>query len=170
MKPVKWILCLVLLILLVSGCTFQKRIYRKGYYTHRNSSGTAIVKPKTVKDKINFEFPEPISVVDSTPLLASSDNSIILPETNNKRGFDLHDNDCGDSLILKSGTSSRVQIIELTETEVLYKATDSYAPSAERTIIWNDQDLKIDWPLKSEPILSEKDRNGIAFANAPMFP
>jgi dTDP-4-dehydrorhamnose 3,5-epimerase len=56
------------------------------------------------------------------------------------------------------------------ETEVLYKATDSYAPSAERTIIWNDQDLKIDWPLKSEPILSEKDRNGVAFANAPMFP
>jgi dTDP-4-dehydrorhamnose 3,5-epimerase len=55
------------------------------------------------------------------------------------------------------------------EAEVLYKATEFYAPSAEHTIIWNDQDLKIDWPLKSAPILSKKDGDGVPFAQAPMF-
>lgn len=56
------------------------------------------------------------------------------------------------------------------EAEVLYKATDSYAPSAEQTILWNDPKLKIDWPLKAAPIVSEKDRSGVAFAEAPLFP
>ena len=40
--------------------------------------------------------------------------------------------------------------------EVLYKATDEYAPESERGIIWNDQDLAITWPV-AEPIVSAKD-------------
>jgi dTDP-4-dehydrorhamnose 3,5-epimerase len=52
---------------------------------------------------------------------------------------------------------------------VLYKATDFYAPEHERTIAWNDPDLKIDWELESEPIVSAKDRNGVAFRQAEVF-
>jgi len=52
---------------------------------------------------------------------------------------------------------------------VLYKSTDFYAPEHERTIQWNDPDLKIDWKLEGEPIVSEKDRKGSAFREAPMF-
>jgi len=52
---------------------------------------------------------------------------------------------------------------------VLYKSTDFYAPEHERTIVWNDSDLKIDWKLDGEPIVSEKDRKGSAFRQAPMF-
>ena len=49
----------------------------------------------------------------------------------------------------------------LSETaEVLYKATHFYAPKSERCIIWNDSDIGIDWPLKREPLLSEKDLRG----------
>ncbi len=47
--------------------------------------------------------------------------------------------------------------------EFLYKATDFYAPQHERSIVWNDPDLAIDWPLDGEPILSAKD------AAAPRF-
>src|SRR5580693_9808247 len=40
---------------------------------------------------------------------------------------------------------------------VLYKATDFYAPEYERTLAWNDPDLKIKWELDAEPIVSAKD-------------
>jgi len=51
----------------------------------------------------------------------------------------------------------------------LYKATDFYAPEHERTLAWNDPDLKIDWELDSEPIVSAKDQRGMAFRNAGTF-
>lgn len=57
----------------------------------------------------------------------------------------------------------------LSETaDVVYKCTDFYAPEHERTIAWNDPKLAIDWPL-AEPILSDKDRRGLAFDKAPLF-
>lgn len=44
--------------------------------------------------------------------------------------------------------------------EVLYKATDFYAPQHERCLLWSDLEIAVDWPLKTEPLLSEKDRAG----------
>jgi len=52
---------------------------------------------------------------------------------------------------------------------VLYKATDFYAPEHERTIAWNDPELKIDWQLDKEPTISAKDQQGLAFSKAPTF-
>jgi dTDP-4-dehydrorhamnose 3,5-epimerase len=53
---------------------------------------------------------------------------------------------------------------------VVYKVTDFYLPSAERTIIWDDQDLKITWPIEGEPVLSDKDLRGVPFRSAEIFP
>jgi dTDP-4-dehydrorhamnose 3,5-epimerase len=52
---------------------------------------------------------------------------------------------------------------------VLYKATDFYAPEHERTILWSDTDLKINWELDAEPIVSAKDQRGMAFRNSESF-
>jgi dTDP-4-dehydrorhamnose 3,5-epimerase len=53
--------------------------------------------------------------------------------------------------------------------DVLYKATDFYAPEHERTLAWNDPDLKIEWGLNFEPIVSAKDQRGVAFRDAESF-
>lgn len=54
--------------------------------------------------------------------------------------------------------------------DVLYKATDYYAPEHERCIIWNDLDLGIDWPVAGQsPILSEKDQKGNPFKTAEVY-
>ncbi|MDZ8227139.1 dTDP-4-dehydrorhamnose 3,5-epimerase [Nostoc sp. ChiVER01] len=53
--------------------------------------------------------------------------------------------------------------------EVLYKTTDYYAPQGDRTILWNDADLAIDWPLSAPPILSTKDEAGKSLRTAEVF-
>jgi dTDP-4-dehydrorhamnose 3,5-epimerase len=53
--------------------------------------------------------------------------------------------------------------------DLLYKASDYYAPHAERSILWNDPLIGIDWPLDGEPILSAKDAAGVPFALAEVF-
>jgi dTDP-4-dehydrorhamnose 3,5-epimerase len=58
----------------------------------------------------------------------------------------------------------------LSETaHVLYKATDFYAPEYERTLAWNDSDLKINWELDGKPIVSAKDQRGAAFRDAESY-
>lgn len=54
--------------------------------------------------------------------------------------------------------------------EVLYKATDYYAPQWERTILWNDPTIHIDWPIQEKPpILSPKDEVGKLLLEAEVF-
>jgi dTDP-4-dehydrorhamnose 3,5-epimerase len=53
--------------------------------------------------------------------------------------------------------------------EVLYKTTDYYAPEHERTLLWNDPELAIDWPLAGQPIIAEKDRRGHPLRLAEVF-
>jgi len=53
--------------------------------------------------------------------------------------------------------------------ELLYKATDYWAPEHERRIAWNDPDLAIPWPLVGTPVLSAMDANGVALARAEVF-
>jgi len=56
------------------------------------------------------------------------------------------------------------------EADVLYKTTDFYAPAHERTVLWNDPQIGIHWPLRQEPLLADKDRRGAALAAAEVYP
>jgi len=55
--------------------------------------------------------------------------------------------------------------------EIVYKATDYYAPESDRSIVWNDPDIAINWPIPSctEPLLSEKDRLGKRLKEAEVY-
>ena len=59
----------------------------------------------------------------------------------------------------------------LSETVALsYKVTEYYSPKAERTVLWDDPELGIDWKVNpDEAILSAKDRAGVPFAQAEVF-
>jgi dTDP-4-dehydrorhamnose 3,5-epimerase len=48
-----------------------------------------------------------------------------------------------------------------------YKCTDIYKPEYEYTILWNDPDLNISWPLDMDITLSDKDKNGIPLNEMP---
>lgn len=56
--------------------------------------------------------------------------------------------------------------------EFLYKCTDFYDPGSERTLLWNDPEIGIEWPLPSgvAPIVSDKDRVGARLAEAERLP
>lgn len=56
--------------------------------------------------------------------------------------------------------------------ELNYKCTDLYAPAHERTILWNDPDLAIDWQLPpgAQPLISAKDAHGTRFREAEVYP
>ncbi len=57
------------------------------------------------------------------------------------------------------------------EAEFVYKCTDYYAPEYERSILWNDSKIDIDWPLinNEPPELSSKDENAEHLENAEVF-
>jgi dTDP-4-dehydrorhamnose 3,5-epimerase len=54
--------------------------------------------------------------------------------------------------------------------EIVYKTTEYYAPQHERTLLWNDPDLAIVWPLSQlSPLLSAKDRAGLPLKAIEVF-
>jgi dTDP-4-dehydrorhamnose 3,5-epimerase len=55
-------------------------------------------------------------------------------------------------------------------TEVLYKATDFYAPEDERCVAWNDPAIGIRWPLQGTPLVSAKDAGGLSLQAAETYP
>jgi dTDP-4-dehydrorhamnose 3,5-epimerase len=59
----------------------------------------------------------------------------------------------------------------LTESaEVLYKTTAYYDAPSDRSVLWNDPGIGIEWPLRgSEPLLSDKDRNAVPLERADLF-
>lgn len=52
--------------------------------------------------------------------------------------------------------------------EFLYKTTDYYNPKYERSIIWNDRDIAIEWPIL-DPVLNQKDSEALTLRHAELF-
>ena len=54
--------------------------------------------------------------------------------------------------------------------EFLYKATDYWYPEFERSIVWNDPEIAIEWPLAGEPVLAAKDAGAARLNVADVYP
>ena len=79
--------------------------------------------------------------------------SIKLADTNN------------EMLFIPEGFAHGFLVISETA-KVLYKTSNYYHPQSDKTLLWNDKDLNIDWGLKnyniSSPIISKKDLDGFS--------
>jgi dTDP-4-dehydrorhamnose 3,5-epimerase len=59
----------------------------------------------------------------------------------------------------------------LTDADLVYKCTDYYAPASERTILWNDPEIAIEWPIaEADAIVSAKDLAGATLLEAEVLP
>ncbi len=91
-------------------------------------------------------------------------------------GFDLKPlTQSGDLQLLWIPEGFAHGFLVLSETaEVLYKTTDLYFPAGEHSIVWNDPDLRIEWPIHElggiAPSVSAKDAAGKLFAEAELPP
>ena len=71
-------------------------------------------------------------------------------------------------LWIPSGFAHGFQVVS-ENAHVLYKATDFYAPESERTLAWNDPELKIDWQLEANRSSRAKDQRGVPFRDVEAF-
>ncbi|KAB0678650.1 dTDP-4-dehydrorhamnose 3,5-epimerase [Burkholderia territorii] len=53
--------------------------------------------------------------------------------------------------------------------QFLYKTTDYWFPEHERSLLWNDPEIGIEWPLDGEPVLAAKDAAGKRLAEAECY-
>ena len=53
--------------------------------------------------------------------------------------------------------------------DFLYKTTDYYAQQDERCLLWNDSEIRIEWPTNVMPILTAKDTLGSRLLNAELY-
>jgi hypothetical protein len=119
---------LFILLIILTGCSVQKRVYQRGYYVswkHENVGNSkahdrnAIAKTKDTKipvtetpvKELTFEVNNEPSV--SEPVLAAADAKLHIPP----------DDDC-DVMIFKDGTELKVKIIERTPYEFKYRRCD----------------------------------------------
>ncbi|WP_437205191.1 dTDP-4-dehydrorhamnose 3,5-epimerase [Planctomicrobium sp. SH664] len=73
-----------------------------------------------------------------------------------------------ESLYVPPGFAHGFYVLSETA-DVFYKCTDFYHPEQERTLLWNDPQVGIVWPLAGDPVLSEKDQNGKPLTAAEHF-
>ena len=72
-----------------------------------------------------------------------------------------------NQLYIPPGFAHGFQVLSENAT-VMYKTTDYWSPSSERTLLWNDPAIGIEWPI-AEPIVSAKDAQGVSLAEIVKF-
>ncbi len=148
-------------------CVFEKAIGRKANFVQDNHSLSA----KNVIRGLHYQIKQPqgklvrvitgeifdvaVDIRKSSPTFGKW-VGVVLSAENKKQlwvpeGF-------AHGFVVLSGTA-----------EVLYKATDYWAPEHEYCIAWDDPELAIQWPIDGSPQRSVKDKQGLAFKQDTVF-
>lgn len=121
-RPILFLSAFVLLT--VFSCTLQKRQYMPGFYLHwKEKADKPAHKAAAIRDRnvtiANTSKADTVRSMTEQLLASAGKEPLIIPFSKSlEEGNDV---DCGDSLFLRSGTKSRVRILEVTETEVIFK-------------------------------------------------
>lgn len=85
----------------------------------------------------------------------------------NHYSFKLSSNN-NKSIYVPPGYAHGYQVIS-DSAYVIYSVTDIYSPRYEKTLLWNDPELKIEWAESSKVLVSEKDKLGESFQSSYYF-
>ncbi len=115
----------------------KKNVLRGLHYQEHNSQAKLI--------KVNYGEIFDVAVnIDKKSNQYMNYFSIILNDSNNKQLY-IPENFAHGFLVLSDSA------------QVSYKTSNFYDAKSEKTILWNDEKIGIDWPIKTKPFLSEKD-------------
>lgn len=118
-----YLLKIIVLLILVSSCSVEKRNYRKGYYIdwvwQKNKNSKAVEqKNKTANQQNNITFTEEEKVNASTQTTPE-----FFPLK--KKTLLIAKDTCGDVMLLKRGEEMKVKVLEIDETKIKYKRCDN---------------------------------------------
>lgn len=151
--------------------TYNERTMAQAGITHRFVQDNHSYSTRNVLRGLHYQYERPqgklIRVVVGEILDVAVDLRHSSPTLGKWISFVLSD-ESKKMLWLPVGIAHGFRVLS-EDAHVLYKATDFYDVASERTIVWNDRDLNIDWRLDGDPLISIKDAQGISFQKAPKF-
>jgi len=120
----------ILLVIVFSSCSFEKRLYRKGFYisNHHSSdkkNNTVATSGKQTALKTETTNNTGASIIESENALANSAKENTLSKKTTQRKTLFTKDDCGDLMTLRNGEELKVKVIEISEREIKYKRCDN---------------------------------------------
>ena len=152
--------------------TYNERILGEaGLPTSWKQDNTS-VSVKNVVRGIHYQITQPQGKLVRVTYGAVYDVAVDLrrssPTFGNHVGYELSE-DNGAMLWIPVGFGHAFAVLS-DRAGFAYKVTDYYSPTGERTVLWNDPALAIDWPVaQSDAIVSAKDQPGSPLADAEVF-
>lgn len=150
---------------------FFMEVYRRDSFLEQGLDLTFVQdnqshSKKNVIRALHFQYDPPIGklmrVTTGEAFVAAVDIRKNSPTFGKYLSFDLSDQ---NKKMLYASPGFAMGFCALSDTmDMQYRFTDLYNPKGEASIIWNDADIAINWPIK-DPILSERDKNAQSFKN-----
>ncbi len=141
--------------------TWNRRRYREAGLEIEFVQDNLSFSRKGVLRGLHFQFPHPqgklVQVLKGRVFDVAVDLRLGSPTFGKWVGVELSEEN-HYQLYIPEGFAHGFYVLE--EALLAYKCTDLYHPECDKTLLWNDPEIAIPWPLSGQPILSPKDQKG----------